>query len=214
MQQWHQSIARFAWPAAFVAAGALTYTYLDHGRELAAASSGSVIKLKSTATVVHDLRELARLEALAMHVEKVIDVTDHQKVLFGAVPVQDSVLFVASGEVVLGVDLGKIRDEDVRFDPHTRTATITLPPIETFHARLDEQHSYVHQRKTELLATRNENLEAEARRRAVVEFERAAGDGATRERAKRQVEHSLQALARSFGADSVTLQWRAANTET
>lgn len=213
MQKWHQSIGRFAWPAAFVATGALTYTYLDHGRELAAASSGSVVKLKSTATVVHDLRDIARLEALAMHVEKVVDISDHQKAVFGTLPVEDSVLFVATGEVVLGVDLSKIKDEDVTYDVHSKVATIRLPPIETFHARLDEEHSYVHQRKTELLATRNENLEAEARRRAVAEFERAGGDAAVRERAKQQAERSLRALSRSFGADSVSFEWKAPGTE-
>lgn len=210
---WHQSIARFAWPAAFVAAFALTFAYLNHGRELAAASSGSVLKVKSTATVVRDLREVARLEALAMHVEKVVDASDHQKAVFGTIPVEDSVLFVASGEVVLGVDLSKLQDQDVRFDVHTKVATVRLPPIETFHARLDEEHSYVHTRKTALLATRNEGLEAEARRRAVVAFEQSAGDAAVRERAKQQAERTLAALARSFGVKTVTFEWKASPTE-
>ena len=211
--QWHQSIGRFAWPAAFVAVGALTYTYLDHGRDLEAAKSGSVIKVQSTATVVKDLRDVARLEALAMHVEKVVDVSDHQKAVFGTIPVEDSVLFVAAGEVVLGVDLSKIKDEDVSFDVHTKVATVRLPPIETFHARLDEEHSYVHSRKTALLATRNEALEAEARRRAIVAFEQSAGDAAVRERAKQQAERSLKALSRAFGVDKVTFEWRVTPTE-
>jgi hypothetical protein len=210
--EWHQSLARFAWPAAFVAAGALTFTYMSQGRDIAAGSA-SVIKVKSTATVVRDLQDVAKLESLSMHVEKVVDVADHQKVLFGTIAAEDNVLFVASGEAVLGVDLSKLRDEDVTFDVHTKTATVRLPPIETFHARLDEEHSYVHSRKTGVLATRNEALEGEARRQAVAAFEQAAGDGAMRERAKDQAERSLKALAHSFGVESIAFEWRTSPTE-
>lgn len=209
--RWHQSLARFAWPLAFVAGGALTYTYFDQGRQLAA--SQSLVKVKSTATVVRDLREVARLESLVVHVEKVIDVNDEQKVLFGKVSTNDSLLFVAAGEVTLGVDLSKLKDDDVTFDPEKKSATITLPPLETLHARLDEEHSYVHSRKTDLLASRNERLEGDARKLAVTAFEQAAGDAALRERAKAQTESALRALAHSFGVATVSFQWRAPGTE-
>lgn len=210
--EWHQSVARFAWPLAFVAAGGLTFVYLSHGRELAA-QGGSIVKVKSTATVVRDLRDVAKLETLSMHVEKVVDVADHQKALFGTFPVEDNVLFVAAGEAVLGVDLSKLRDEDVTFDVHTKKATVRLPPIETFHARLDEEHSYVHSRKTSALATRNEALEGEARKQAVAAFEQAAGNGAMRERAKEQAERSLKALSHAFGVETITFEWRTSPTE-
>lgn len=210
--EWHQSVARFAWPLAFVAAGGLTFAYMSHGRDLAS-QGGSVVKVKSTATVVRDLQDVAKLEALSLHVEKVVDVADHQKVLFGTLPAEDHVLFVAAGEAVLGVDLSKLRDEDVTFDVHTKKATVRLPPVETFHARLDEERSYVHSRKTGVLATRNEALEGEARKQAVAAFEQAAGEGAVRERAKDQAERSLRALARSFGVESVVFEWRTSPTE-
>ncbi len=212
VMEWHQSLARFAWPAAFVAVGGLSFAYCNHKQELAAGQS-SIIKVKSTATVVRDLQDLARLESLSMHVEKVVDVSDHQKVLFGTLPTEDQVLFVAAGEAVLGVDLSKLRPEDVSYDVHTRVATVRLPPIETFHARLDEHNSYVHSRKTGMLATRNETLESEARKQAISAFERAAGEPAMRERAKNQAERSLKALAHSFGVQSIAFEWRSQATE-
>lgn len=212
IMQWHQSVGRFAWPLAFVAVAGLGFTYATHGQDLAA-GGGSIVKVKSTATVVRDLQDVAKLETLSMHVEKVVDVADHQKVLFGAVESEDHVLFVATGEAVLGVDLSKLRDEDVTYDVHTRKATVRLPPIETFHARLDEEHSYVHSRKTGVLATRNEALEGEARKQAIAAFEQAAGDGAMRERAKDQAERALKALSHSLGVDSVAFEWRTSPTE-
>lgn len=211
MQPWHQSLVKLAWPAAFFGVLALGVGYLDRGRELAA--SDSVVKVKSSATVVHDLRELARLETLALHVEKVVDVTDEQRVLFGRVPAEDSLVFVAVGEVVLGVDLGRLAPGDVRYDASSRSAVVRLPPLETFSARLDEDRSYVHSRHTGLLATRNEKLEGDARRVAVSAFEKAAGESSLRQHAKQQTERALQALLHGFGVEHVTFEWSSADPE-
>lgn len=205
------SWTKLAWPAVFALMCVLLYSYFDRGRQLA--SDGVRVKSKSTATVVRELRELARLEALAVHVEKVVDVTDEQKVLFNQIDASDSLVFVAAGEVTLGVDLSKLRDEDVRFDPATRAASIRLPPLETLHARLDEEHSYVHSRSTALLARRNERLEGEARKLAITAFERAAADPALRERAKTQAEQTLGGLAHAFGVATVSFEWRNPATE-
>jgi hypothetical protein len=161
-------------------------------------------------TVLKDLHDLARLETLSMHVEKVVDVRDHQSRLYGLVDADDALVFVASGEVVLGVDLGKLADRDAYFEEATRTAYINLPPIEILSTHFDEAHSYVHARNTDVLAKRNETLESLARRDAIAAFEAAANEPSARARAAAHAEKQIGALARAWGAANVVVTWSSA----
>lgn len=200
-------VVKLAWPLAFVAVSAMAIGYLQH-REPAPAEGVRVVH--PTPTVLKDLRELSRLETLSLHVEKVIDVNDHQKRLYGLVDANDSLLFVATGDVVMGVDLGKLRDEDARFDAATRVAHVHLPAPEVLSTQIDEPHSYVHARSTDLLAKRNEALESVARREAAAAFAAAARDPKAIDRAKAQAEKELRALAKGWGASDVVFTWGAA----
>ena len=204
-------LARFAWPAAFVAVAALGFAAV---RDLKPAPASEVRIEHPTPTVLKDLRELARLETLSLHVEKVVDVKDHQQRLYGFVEAEDALLFVATGEVVLGVDLGKLREQDVRWDEASRTAYVTVPPVEILSTHFDEAHSYVHARKTDVLAKRNEALESLARRDALVAFEVAAKDPKAQARAQEQAEKQLTALAKGWGARSVVVTFQAGKAAT
>lgn len=199
--EWH----RFAWPAAFVIVATLGFVLL---RERAQPPSANEVRVQGSNTVVKSLHDLARLETTSLHVEKVIDVRDHQKKLYGLVDTEDSLLFIASGEVVIGVDLARLRDEDVRFDDATKTATIALPEPEVLSTRFDEMHSYVHSRKTGTLAERNEQLEALARREATTAFEAAGRQKEVTARAKDQAERQIRSLATAWGAKNVSVTWR------
>ncbi len=200
------AVSRFAWPAAFVAVSAMGIGYLQ---ELRPAPASDVRIVHPTPTVLRDLRELARLETLSLHVEKVVDVKDHQTRVYGLVEADDSLLFVATGEVILGIDLGKLRDDDARFDAKTRTAHIHLPAPEVLSTRFDEPRSYVHARSTDLLAKRNEALESVARRDAAIAFEAAGKDPKAVDRAKAQAEKQLRSLAKAWGASDVVFTWAA-----
>jgi hypothetical protein len=198
------SIARFAWPAAFVAVAAMGFGYLNAPKPAA-----SDVRVEyAGATVVRELRALSRLETSSLHVEKVIELTDHQKRLNGLVDANDAILFVAAGEVVLGVDLSKLQDADVRTDPATGVAHIELPAPEILSVRFDEARSHVHSRSTDVLARRNEDLEAAARREAISAFETAGKDPRSIEAAKAQAERQLRALAKAWGARELVVTWK------
>ena len=199
-------LSRLAWPAAFLAVAAMTFGYL---RESKPAPASEIRIEHPTPTVLKDLRELSRLETLSLHVEKVIDAKDHQKRLYGLVDADDSLLFVATGEVVMGIDLAKLGDGDARFDETTRIAHVHLPAPEVLSTRFDEPHSYVHARATDLLAKRNESLESLARRDAVVAFAAAAKDPKAIDRAKEQGEKQLRGLAKAWGARDIVITWSA-----
>src|SRR5690349_7719315 len=51
---------------------------------------GSVVR--TTPSVVTAVRDLARLEAIEFHVERVIDLRDRQSLLFGLIKTQDAIL--------------------------------------------------------------------------------------------------------------------------
>ncbi len=205
-RDWTTILPRFAWPAALVAIAAMAFGYL---RESKHPTPSSEVRVEHEgATIVRELRSLSRLETSALHLEKVIELADHQKRLHGLVEADDKVLFVAVGEAVLGVDLAKLADGDVRFDTSTGIAYVELPAPEVLSTRFDEAHSYVHARSTDTLARRNEGLEAAARREALAAFTRAGNDPRALEAAKAQAERQLRSLARAWGAKDLVVTWK------
>ncbi len=168
----------------------------------------SVITVRPTAAILVAVRDLARLETGEVHVEKVIDLTDQQKRLFGLIDATDALLLVAVGHGTLGVDLSKVRDDDITMDAAGKVATLRLPPIELLQAGLDEDATYVYTRSTSVLARRNEHLEAQARREAVAAIKRAATTPDMMSRARVQAERQIRALVSRLGAERVEITWR------
>ncbi|HEX7451486.1 MAG TPA: DUF4230 domain-containing protein, partial [Polyangiaceae bacterium] len=128
--------------------------------------SSSITVVRPTPDVLVAVKDLARLESASFHMERVIDLTDKQSRLFGLVQTEDAILLVAVADVSAGVDLQKLTTDDVHVDAEKKTATLTLPAPEVFHAELDNSKTYVHTRHTGALATRQENLETRARQEA------------------------------------------------
>jgi hypothetical protein len=157
--------------------------------------------------VVTQVRELARLEGVSYHVERVVDLKVEQRRLFGLLPADDAILLVASGEVIAGVDLGKLQPDDVVVAPERRSVTIHLPPAEVFSTRLDNARTYVHTRKTDLLAQRNEALESQARQAAEQTLRSAAEETGIVRRAEESVGRTVRSLVRSLGYEDVRVDF-------
>jgi hypothetical protein len=168
----------------------------------------SVVSVRPSATLLVAMMDVSKLETTELHLEKVIDLTDKQSNFFGLIEGTDNLLLVASGDVTVGVDLGKLTEGDVTMDPKTRVATIKLPPPEIFSSRLDEKRTYVYTRSTSLGARRNEQLETRARQEAVAAIEKATKESDVMERAKKQAERQLRALATALGASDVVVTWK------
>jgi hypothetical protein len=164
--------------------------------------------LRSTPSVVLAVRDLARLQSVEYHVERVIDLRDRQSLVFGLIRTQDAILFVAVGQVTAGVDLNELGEKDVVVDRDRATAVITLPPARVQSVRLDNERSWVYTRTTDLLAQRREDLETRARREAERTLEQAALDAGILQRARTNAEHTVAALVRSLGYTTVTVTSR------
>lgn len=163
--------------------------------------------VKSTPDVVTAVRDLARLEGAQYHVERVIDLTDKQSHFFGLIHSKDAILLVAAGDVTAGVDLSGLKPEDVTIDEQKKTARFLLPAPRILSSRLDNKHTYVKSRTTDLLAKRDESLETRARKEAEKAIVQAARNSGILERARRSVTRTVTSLARSLGYSDVQVKY-------
>jgi hypothetical protein len=155
--------------------------------------------VRPSPNVVLAVRELRRLETAEMHTERIVDARSQERLFFGAVEAEDSLLLVAAGDIVAGVDLSDLHEGDVQVDWPARKVRIALPAPQIFSARLDAQKSHVHSRHTDLLAHRHESLESEARAQAEKDLAQAAKDAGILDRAGRGAEQTVDGLLRALG---------------
>jgi hypothetical protein len=177
------------------------------GFGLGGRGDGSRASIRATPGVVTAMRDMAKLDATSFHIEKVVEARDDQSRLWGLLQTKDALLLVAVGDVIAGVDLGKLRDDDVRVYPSTHAVQVRLPAPEVTSSSLDERATHVVFRTTDLLADRNEQLEGDARRRAEEQMRAAAIDAGILERARASADRTLRALLRSLGYEQVDLVW-------
>jgi hypothetical protein len=150
-------------------------------------------------TIIHQVRNLARLETIQYSVEKVITAETRQGTfgfLFG-----DRLLFVAHGEVIAGVDLAKLEPDDLWIQNGVLYARIPAPEI--FVVRLDNERSYVYDRNLGALARGDVDLETAARRVAEEEIGRAALEGDILDMAGQNAENFLLRLFMNLGYPDV-----------
>jgi hypothetical protein len=121
-------------------------------------------------TIIRQVRSLSRLETAAYTVEKLITAESGQgpfAFLFG-----DRLILVAHGQVIAGVDLGKLDESRVTVD-EGGVVEVALPQAEVFVTALDSEKSYVFHRDTGVVGM-EVNLETEARKAAEEEILEAA----------------------------------------
>lgn len=166
------------------------------------------VTVRPTPDVLRAVRDLARLETVSFHMERVIDLRETQARAWGLLQAEDAILLVAVGDVVAGIDLGALRADDVRVDAAASHVTLSLPRATVFAARLDSSRTWVHSRSTDLLAQRQEQLETRARQEAERSMEAAAREGGIIARAEANAERTLTGLVRAMGFAQVTVRWR------
>jgi len=163
--------------------------------------------LPDPVTIVHEVRSLARLETIQYSVEKVITAETRQG-LFGFL-VGDKILFVAHGTVIAGVDLEKMAADDMWVEDGV--LHVRLPAAEIFIATLDNDQSYVYDRRLGVLTKGDTNLETEARAAAEEEIEKAALEDGILKQAQVNAENFLVRFFLKLGFPDVIFEEPAAN---
>jgi hypothetical protein len=150
-------------------------------------------------TVIHEIRSLARLETIQYTMEKVITAEQNQGnlgFLFG-----DKILFVGHGTVIAGMDLAKLRPEDMWVKD--KVLYVRLPPAEIFVVDIDNEKSYVYNRETGLLTKGNIDLERAARVAAEKEITKSALEEGILNQAQENGENYMSRLLRGLGYPDV-----------
>jgi hypothetical protein len=131
-----------------------------------AAKSNSSIHEENTETVVEQIQTLSDLVTVKYVVEKVVVLDDVK--WYG----ESRVLLVAHGVIKAGIDLKKLKPDDVVV--FGKKITIRLPPPQITDAYLDDQKSSVIDHTTGLLRVFDKDLEQTAREEAVLDIRGAA----------------------------------------
>ena len=151
-------------------------------------------------SVVEQVQALSQLET-ARYTVKTVLTGEATGVLPGGLT-SDKILFIAYGNVVAGVDLSKLREQDVQVI--SGTVTMRLPAAEVLHHSLDNSKSSVYDRQTGFFTKADPNLETQVRQRAEQEIVNQALEDGVLKTAQDNAETTLRTLLRGLHYDSVT----------
>jgi len=114
--------------------------------------------------LVTRVRALNRLETASMRVVHVSTITQSYEFVPNAMA-GDELTFMAAGDVIAGIDLSQLKQEDIRRELDG-TVVVRLPPSQVLVTRIDNRESRVINRKTGLFRRADMNLESRARQYA------------------------------------------------
>jgi hypothetical protein len=152
------------------------------------------------------LKALGRLESAQYVMQVVIDLEREPGSLWQQAFGTDKLLLIAEGQVVAGFDLNKIEEDDIEVQG-TRVRLV-LPPPELLYFGVDEDKTYVYERKTGFLTRPDETLETEARRRAQAEVANWALEHQVFEKAEEFGLFYLESFLHSLGFTDVDIEVR------
>ena len=156
----------------------------------------------SVPAVVQKIQRLQRLETVVYSLDTVVEGNKSSMVLPDLLA-GDRLLLIVHGQSVAGIDLSKLRPEDVRIDSSAHSIHVSLPPSELFSTALDNQHTRVYARSTGLLVPADQNLETETRARAQAQLQKAALDDGILDAATKNARATVTSVLYGLGFQQV-----------
>ncbi len=158
--------------------------------------------LPSNTTIVREISDLARLETASVEMEKVVTAERNSETLWGVMG--ESMVFVANGKVVAGIDFADMQEEDIQVvDP--LTVMVHLPDAAIFDdlPALDNEKSYVADRDTGLLTRADPELESEVRRIAEARLREEAIATGVVEKAEVNAQEYMLGFLQGLGFENI-----------
>ncbi|HIK31574.1 MAG TPA: DUF4230 domain-containing protein [Oscillatoriales cyanobacterium M59_W2019_021] len=152
--------------------------------------------------IVRQVREVSELTTATFAMETVVPVSEKGSIL-GLDLVESNLLYIAHGNVRVGVDLSEFNSDSVRVEGDT--ITVNLPPLKILDSKLDLEHSSVYSYDRGLLGVGPDvvNLQTQAQRQALRKVEEAACQDwlikTASDRVRKTVEHLLDAVLKERG---------------
>ncbi len=158
---------------------------------------------QSVPVVVGRIQSLNRLETVVYSLDTVVEGRVSSPIL-PDVLAGDKILLVVHGQSIAGIDLSKLKPEDVKIDgPNSRSIHVNLPPSEIFVTALDNAKTRVYARSTGLLVPADQNLESDTRAKAQQQLQAAALSDGILDVARKNARASIALLLTSLGFDHV-----------
>ena len=151
--------------------------------------------------LVTRVRALNRLETATMRVVHVSTITQSYELVPNAIA-GDELTFFAAGDVIAGIDLSQLKEDDVKREPDG-TIVVRLPTSQTLVTRIDNRESRVLNRKTGLFRRSDMNLESRARQYAEQSIRNEAMNKGILNLASQNAEVKVAELLHMFGFQRV-----------
>jgi hypothetical protein len=157
----------------------------------------------SVPVVVEKIQKLNRLETVVYSLDSVVEGA-HTSPVFPDILAGDKLLLVVHGQSIAGIDLSKLKPEEVRIEVNDpRSIHVNLPPSEIFVTTLDNDHTRVYARTTGLLVPVDQNLESDTRAKAQQQLQAAALSDGILDAARKNARATVATLLYSLGFQHV-----------
>jgi Protein of unknown function (DUF4230) len=151
-------------------------------------------------TVVRQIQQLQRLETVSYTMDKIMS-GERNNAYLPKFLAGDRLLLVVHGDVIAGVDLGKVQPADVSV--RGRTISLRIPAAEIFTTRIDNARTRVYSRDTGLFSIPDPNLESEVREEAERQLQQAALQDGVLKTADQNARTTLSRMLTGLGFEQV-----------
>ncbi len=188
--------------AFIVAIAAATVWYLVRRIDRAVVSAvTSKEETVDLGTLVTRVRDLNRLETATMRVTNISTIKQTYDLIPNALAGDELTLY-ATGDVIAGVDLSLLKQEDIRREPDG-TIVVRLPEAQILVSRIDNRTTRVTGRRTGVFRRANVGMEGRARQYAEQNIRNEAVHRGILPLAQQNAEARIAGLLHTLGATKV-----------
>jgi hypothetical protein len=172
-------------------------------RLMGIARGGTTLINVSQPTVVRQIQQLQRLETVNYTMDKIIS-GEHENPYLPKFLAGDRLLLVVHGEVIGGIDLAKVKTEDIAVKG--AAITVRIPKAEVFTTRIDNAKTRVYSRDTGLFSSPDPNLESQVREEAERQLRQSALQDGLLKTAEENARGTLASLLKGLGFKNVEIR--------
>jgi len=159
--------------------------------------------LITSSAVVQQIQRLSRLETSSYSVQSVVS-AERPGGLLGIG--RQKVLIIVQGIVIAGIDLSKLRPEDVTISPDGKQVKVKLPEAEILSRYLDEGATRLYDHQTGLFTQPDSSLVIEAQQMGMSRVMQAACEGGIMKRATEDGQKALREFLRAVGFEVIRFE--------
>jgi hypothetical protein len=174
---------------------------------LASLITGRSLTMVSAPDVVEKIQRLNRLETVMYSLDTVVEGDESSPVL-PDVLAGDRLLMIVHGNTVAGIDMSRLKPEDVHITdgPSGRSIRLTLPPSQVFQTTINDAKSRVYARDTGLFVRADPNLETQVREKAKGQLQGAALSDGILDAASKNARAEVTAMLEGLGFEHVEVR--------